>query len=177
MAEWLNHITVKRITKEAEKDVRWLKYRLRQQDTIELRATDTDLEEFALDTTMENYIVYTCGSPLILFGISKKPLYGYGHVVWCVARKDLYRRHKKVFVALGNRVLKIWKKAYPRMFNMITENNKQSFHWLKAMGATFSEPFLYKDMSWKLFFIEGSEHNVRSTVDDGIDSHSRYEPI
>lgn len=177
MAEWSNHITVKRITKEELPDVRWLKYRLRQQDDLELKATDTHLETFALETGMENYIVYTCGSPLTLFGVSKKPMAGYGHMVWCVAREDLYSRHKKAFVALGNYILPAWKKKYPRMFNMITENNELSYHWLKAMGAKFSEPFLYKDMSWKLFFIEGSDTDVRSSRDDCPDSHAGDEPV
>ena len=44
MAEWSDHITVERITKETLPDVRWLKYRLRRQDELEIKATDTNLE-------------------------------------------------------------------------------------------------------------------------------------
>lgn len=75
-------------------------------------------------------------------------------MIWCVARDDLYSNHKKEFVSLGNRILPKWKQKYPRMFNMITVSNETSYRWLKAMGAKFSEPFMFNDMSWKLFFIE-----------------------
>ena len=57
MAEWSDHITVERITKETLPDVRWLKYRLRRQDDLEIKATDTNLESLAIDEEMENYIV------------------------------------------------------------------------------------------------------------------------
>ena len=94
MGDWLAHITVKPITKELLPDVRWLAKRLRNRDDMELKATDTDLETFAVDVDYENYIAYIDGQPLLLFGVSRSVICGYGHVVWCVARQDLYQRFK-----------------------------------------------------------------------------------
>lgn len=177
MGEWLSHTTVKPITKELLPDVRWLAARLRDRDDMELKATETDLETFAVDVDYDNYIAYVDGRPLLLFGVSRSVICGYGHVVWCVARFDLYQHYRKVFVALGRQILPRWKRRYPKMWNMITQSNDKSRRWLAAFGAEFSKPFLYKDMSWQLFFIEGSGDHVRHAVDDGIDSHSGNQPV
>lgn len=53
MGDWLAHITVKPITKELLPDVRWLAKRLRNRDDMELKATDTHLETFAVDVDYE----------------------------------------------------------------------------------------------------------------------------
>lgn len=167
MGEWSGPITVRPITNEDAVSVRWLRSRLRGQDTVELRDTETDLVEFALEETMDNYIAWDpSGLPLFLFGVSKFPVTGYGHIVWCVARKDMYSRYRKEFVRLGHQVLRDWKAQYPRMWNMVLDTNGKSKRWLKAMGATFSDPMLYKGSNWRLFTIEGRNPDVRDTVDD-----------
>lgn len=71
MGEWLSHTTVKPITKELLPDVRWLAARLRDRDDMELKATETDLETFAVDVDYDNYIAYVDGRPLLLFGVSR----------------------------------------------------------------------------------------------------------
>jgi hypothetical protein len=177
MGDWLAHITVKPITKDLLPDVRWLAERLRNRDDMELKATDTQLETFAVDVDYENYIAYVDGQPLLLFGVSRSVICGYGHVVWCVARQDLYQHYKKEFVALGRQVLPKWKRRFPKMWNMITQSNEKSRRWLKSFGAEFSKPFLYKDMSWQLFFVKGDEKHVRRTVDDGPYGHTGNQSV
>lgn len=167
MEEWLNPITVRLITNRHINDIRWLRDHLRPEDTMELRDTETNLVEFALDERMTNYLAYDPeGVPLFVFGISDFPVTGYGHIVWCVARHDMYDHYRKDFVRLGHQVLHDWKQTYPRMWNMILDRNEKSKRWLSAMGATFSEPMLYKGNNWRLFIIEGSEADVRYAMDD-----------
>lgn len=176
MAAWSDHITVQQVTDQHE-DVRWLQYNLRAEDYIELLETKTDITVFAFDDTMENYIAYDEDHmPLFLFGVSKEPLYGYGHLIWCVTRDDMYDRYRREFVAMGRYYLRRWKRRFPQMWNMVTDRNDKSKRWLRKMGASFSEPFLYNNMTWRLFTIGGADH-VRSSRHDRPDRIAGNQPV
>lgn len=176
MAVWSRAIRVKQITKNEWQDVRWLLNHLRQTDNMELSLTETDVEKDLFNDEFCNYIAYLGDRPLFIGGISRKTYTGYGHMIWAVCRYDTYDKYKREWVRVSNALMANWKHQYGQLWNMILERNDVSKRWLKRMGATFSEPFIYNGVNWQLFRIEVN-HNVQSGMDDRITSNTRVKPI
>lgn len=157
MAAWLNHLTVKRVEKEDMPAVERLSKELRRTDKIELALTEADVCKDALDETYENYITYYDTEPIFIGGISKKEYTGYGHAIWAVCRYDTYTQFKREWVVVSSGLISNWRRQYGTLWNMILDTNAVSKAWLKKQGATFSEPFLFNDHTWRLFTIQGVE--------------------
>ncbi len=153
MAAWQEHITVRPITVAELPDVLWLTERLRPQDKLEIEATDTNMEKFAVDPDMENYIAYAKNGPVFMWGVSKYPVWEMGHLIWCVTRHDMYEKYKKEFVQMGHEILNEWKKKYDIMWNTVLDSNEQSKRWLKYMGAQLGEPRECQGRAWRIFMI------------------------
>lgn len=77
---------------------------------------------------------------------------GNTYLIWALGTNEI-KKKKKSFLKESSAILNRWIELYGELTNTVATFNKDALHWLKWLGADFSEPFKIKDTEYVNFYL------------------------
>ena len=146
-----------RVSYSVQKDVDYLKTRLRKDDIVEIWASNHLTPREALQKSLnESFISLTIhnGSPIAMFGVNGHSILGEKACIWMLGSDDL-EKIKIRFLKNNHNFINYFLGYYPYLYNHVDDRNKKSIKWLKFLGAKIDEPKPYgkdgKDFRYFMF--------------------------
>jgi hypothetical protein len=94
-----------------------------------------------------------CWGLQILIGKENNPN---TYLIWALGTDEL-KNHKKDFVKESKAILERWMELYGCLENTVATFNKRAIHWLKWLGAEFSEPYKIGNTEYVNFKLKRKE--------------------
>lgn len=152
MSEFYNQNGIK-VRYSTRQDAEYLAKNMRQTDIREIWDSHHHTPETAMKiAVLDSLIAFTVERddvPVIMFGIYPESICGVKASIWMLATDDMKKISLRV-VRHSRRFVNMMLEYYPHLENYVSNDNKRSITWLRALGAKLYDPAPY-GIEQKLF--------------------------